>query len=138
MFTGDSRTFRVTGGSRKGLAGPARLGLKEGPAPRVWGGAKESEHSRDTHGQGVWWFLQFGHWEFLADIFRTINTCRSCSVLHILAHLVLTSALRGGSSQTHFAEEAFPDCPSKTEVLAALTTLFPMLCSLAMLFFPVR
>lgn len=41
--------FRVTGGRRKGLAGPARLGLKEGPALGVWGGAKDGGLSQDTH-----------------------------------------------------------------------------------------
>lgn len=58
--------FRVTGGSRKGLAGPARLGLKEGPALGVWGGAKDGGLSQDTHTpvQDVWWFLQFGHLDF--------------------------------------------------------------------------
>lgn len=53
--------FKVTGGSWKGSAGPARSGLKKGPALGVWGGAKDGGLPPRHTVPGVWGFLQFGH-----------------------------------------------------------------------------
>lgn len=43
----DSMTFTVTGRSREGVAGPARLGLKDGRALKVRGWASQVEAAKE-------------------------------------------------------------------------------------------